>query len=319
MAPVTAPRATVQRRGSRFVDWVRRHPLGGFVLLAYALSWTAWIPALLGAGTAMIAVGAFGPAVAGGLVTHWTGGSVRQWLRPLWRWRVPGRFYLYALGLPILLFAIVNAELALLGENVELARLGDAVPAYLATFLAVSLVGGGQEEPGWRGFALDRYQARHSPVRATLLLGLVWGAWHLPLYGLAFLGPLLFVFFYTWLYNRTESVLLCVLLHGSFTPALDHLVLAEDSATVDLVIVGTLLAGAAALVGLTHGRLGLDLREPASAAISLSASPRLEPRAGLVGERPEHANDSEDRRRRRFPSTDGMCPASFGQSVGPPP
>lgn len=256
MASVAAPMTNRRVGGWWFVDWVRRHPLGGFIVAAYTLSWTAWIPGLLGAGPVMIAVGGFGPAVAAGLVTRWTGGSVREWLRPLWHWRVPARFYLYALGLPVLLFAVMNAELALLGENVELARLGDAIPAYLATFVAVALVGGGQEEPGWRGFALDRYQARHSPVRATLLLGLVWGAWHLPLYGLAFLGPMLFVFFYTWLYNRTGSVLLCVLLHGSFTPALDHLILADDSTTVDLVIVLTMLAGAAALVALTRGRLG---------------------------------------------------------------
>ena len=85
------------------------------------------------------------------------------------------RFYLYALGLPVLLFAVMNVELALLGEDVELARLGDVVPAYVATFVVVTLAGGGKEEPGWRGFALDRFQARHSPVVATLLLGVVWG------------------------------------------------------------------------------------------------------------------------------------------------
>jgi membrane protease YdiL (CAAX protease family) len=260
MALVAEPRAGVPVRGSRFTDWVRRHPLGGFVVLAYGLSWTAWIPGLLGGPSVVIAVGAFGPAVAAGLVTHWTGGSVREWLRPLWHWRVPARFYLYALGLPVLLFGAMNVELGLLGEEVDLVRLGDAIPAYLATFVAVVLVGGGQEEPGWRGFALDRYQARHSPVAATLLLGLVWGAWHLPLYGLAFLGPMLFVFFYTWLYNRTGSVLLCVLLHGSFTAALDHLILSEDSATVDGVIVLTMVAAAAVLVALTRGRLGFDLR-----------------------------------------------------------
>ena len=90
-------------------------------------------------------------------------------------------------------------------------------------------LGGGQEEPGWRGFALDRLVARHSPIRATLLLGVVWGLWHLPLCGLGFVGPLMFVSFSTRRYNRSGSVLLCVLLHASFTPALDHLVLADDS------------------------------------------------------------------------------------------
>jgi len=257
------PNQTASR--ARFVAWVRRHPLGGFILLAYAISWTAWIVALLGAGMPLVVIGAFGPAVAAGLVTHWTGGSVRGWLRRLWHWRVPARFYLYALGLPALLFAVINLELALLGQDVELDRLGDALPAYLGTFLFVAVLGGGQEEPGWRGFALDRYQARHTPVRATLLLGLIWATWHLPLYGLGFVGPLLFVFFYTWLYNRTGSVLLCLLLHASFTPALDHLILVDDSITVDAVTALTLIAGAVALVALTKGRLGFDHRAPSLA------------------------------------------------------
>jgi membrane protease YdiL (CAAX protease family) len=245
---------------SRFVRWARRHPLAAFVTLAYGLSWSAWVMAYLGGGIAMVVLGAFGPAAAAALVTYWSGGSIRGWLRPLTRWRVPARFYLYALGLPPALFASINVSLAVLGKEVDLGKLSSAIPAYLGTFLFVALLGGGQEEPGWRGFALDRFQARYSPVRATLLLGLVWGLWHLPLYGLWFLGPMLFVFFYTWLYNRTGSVLLCVLLHGSFTPALDHLVLVDDSLTVDAVIFVTLVAAAAVLVTVTRGRLGFDHR-----------------------------------------------------------
>lgn len=65
----------------------------------------------------------------------------------------------------------MNPELVLLGQDVEPGGLASAVPAYLATFAVVALVGGGQEEPGRRGFALDRLQARRSPVVATLLLG----------------------------------------------------------------------------------------------------------------------------------------------------
>jgi membrane protease YdiL (CAAX protease family) len=171
---------------------------------------------------------------------------------------VPLRYYAYALGLPASLFAIVNLELALAGQDVDLSLLGERLPAYLGTFLLVVTIGGGFEEPGWRGFALPRLQARHTPLKATLILGLVWGGWHLPLYGLGAVGPLLFVFFYTWLYNRTGSVLLCILLHASFTPALDHLVLREDNLGVDLAILATLVAAATALVALTKGRLGYD-------------------------------------------------------------
>ena len=68
--------------------------------------------------------------------------------------------------------------------------------------------------------------------------------------------------YYTWLYNRTGSVLLCVLLHGSFTPAIDNLVLTADSLTVDLVILGPVVAAAAGLVAATRGRLGLPRSEP---------------------------------------------------------
>jgi membrane protease YdiL (CAAX protease family) len=247
------------------MNMARRHELGVYVALAYAISWTLWAPLVLGLGGAagwiLLVAGAFGPAIAAGLVIRWTGGSVKGWLRPLLRWRVPGRFWLYALGVPALLFTAINIELALLGKDVELGRLASAVPAYVGSFLVIAVVGGGQEEPGWRGFALDRLQARHTPLVATLLLGVIWGVWHLPIYGLGFVGPMMFVFYYTWLWNRTRSLLLCVVLHASFTPALDNLVLTRDSLTVDLAILGTLVAGAAVLVVATRGRLGFD-RDP---------------------------------------------------------
>lgn len=240
-------------------------PLLGYVVLAYGISWLLWAPAVFGvggaAGAVLLTAGAFGPAVAAGLVVHWSGGSVRGWLQPLLRWRVPVRYWVYALGLPAALFLSVNGVLAILGEQVHLDRLGGAATSWIGTFVFVALVGGGQEEPGWRGFALDRLQSRHSPLAATALLGLIWGLWHLPLYGIGFVGPMLFVVFYTWLWNRTGSLLLCVVLHGAFTPSLEHLVLVDDSLTVDAAILGVLVAAAVVLVGLTRGRLGFDHRE----------------------------------------------------------
>jgi uncharacterized protein len=129
--------------------------------------------------------------------------------------------------LPALLFVVVNGALALLG--------------------------GGREEPGWRGFALPRLQQRLTPLRATLLLAVLW---HLPIYGIGFVGPMLFAVFYTHLYNRTGSVGLCMLLRGSFTAALDNLILTPDSLTVDLTILAVLLAATLVLVAVTRGRLG---------------------------------------------------------------
>jgi len=255
--------------GPRLRRWTIAHPVAAYALLAYALSWVLWSPSVLGAGGPVVVtlffLGVLGPATSALIVSRVIGAPVRPWAEQLLKWRVPIRYYLYALGLPALLFALVNLELLLLGRDIDLELLSERLPAYLATFALVLTVGGGLEEPGWRGFALPRLQDSHTPVRATLVLGVIWGIWHLPLYGPAFLGPMLFVFFYTWLYNRTGSVLLCVLLHASFTPALDHLVLSGDSLAVDLAILLTLVAGALLLVGVTRGRLGRPDDTPSTA------------------------------------------------------
>jgi membrane protease YdiL (CAAX protease family) len=233
--------------------------VAAFFILAYALSWLVWIPAALaGAGQTLLVVGAFGPAVAAYIVLRTTGGSVGAWARQILHWRVQPRWYLYALGLPALLFAVVNGALALLGKPIDLVLLADRAPSYLAGLAFVALLGGGQEEPGWRGFALQRLQQRFTPLRATLVLAVLWGLWHLPVYGLGFVGPMLFAVFYTYLYNRTGSVGLCMLLHGSFTAALDNLTLTTDNLTVDLTILATLVAATSVLIVVTRGRLGFQ-------------------------------------------------------------
>jgi hypothetical protein len=85
-----------------------------------------------------------------------------------------------------------------------------------------------------------------------------------PIYGPAgFIVPLVLAFFYTVLWNDTHSVGLCILLHASFTPAPDHLILMpqHDAYTPaldapDWVILGTYIAAALVVTALTQGRLG---------------------------------------------------------------
>lgn len=260
MTASTALTPDVDRRG-----FVERHPFGSFVTIAYAFSWTCWAISYAGGGDVAFFAGVFGPGVAAYVVLRATGGSLREWGASCVRWRVPLRWWAYALGLPVALYAAVTLSLQLLGHPVDWSLAVDRAPAYGATWLFVLVLGGGLEEPGWRGFGLPHLLETHSPVRATLIIGLVWGVWHVPIYGpLGLVVPMILAFFYTVLWARTRSVLLAIVLHASFTPAQDHLILLpRDEAysraldAPDLAILGVYLAAVAILLVLTRGRLGV--------------------------------------------------------------
>jgi len=256
---------SVSARLPRRVDasgWLSRHPLGAFFLLAFGISWSLWLAGYVigGAGMVLLVLGAFGPMAAAAIVTRATGESARSWLSGISKIRLPWRFYIYAAGVPVAVYGAVNVALALLGRNIDLSLLPAKLPPYLLTVVFVALVGGGQEEPGWRGFALPRLQASHSSLRATLILGFLWGLWHVPLYGpLGFVVPLLLAPFYSYLFNRTGSVIPCLLLHGSFTAAQEHLTLMANEAhgVTDAAIGLSYVVGAIVLLMLTRGRLGM--------------------------------------------------------------
>jgi membrane protease YdiL (CAAX protease family) len=260
--------------------WIAGHQIISFFLLAYTISWSLWGVAALGGGHVVVLLGGLGPLVSALVITRLSGRRVREWLRSLLVWRVTPGYYAIALLLPAAIFAVVNGVLFALGQKLDFTMLLNVAPGYLGTFLMVATVGGGFEEPGWRGFALPRLQARRSPLVSTLLLGLAWGIWHVPLYGpTGFVVPLILAFFYTWLYNRTGSVLLCLLLHASFTPAQNLLTLTalptvpgnNGPDSIDLVILGVYIAAALGLAVATRGRLGLkplpsDLSHPTVAS-----------------------------------------------------
>lgn len=75
------------------------------------------------------------------------------------------------------------------------------------------------EEMGWRGYVLPRLQAKYNALTSTLILGIIWGFWHLPKY-LSHFGTVAFAWFMlhiiafavvqTWLYNNTKGSLLIV-------------------------------------------------------------------------------------------------------------
>jgi uncharacterized protein len=166
-----------------------------FIVLAYALSWSIWIP--------MVAVGQIvrpgqlpthflgllGPAVAALLAAVLSGKHKLSDLRDRLLqvpWRDP-YFWMFLLS-PVGFVIVALAITVLLGQSLNLPglRLYSGLPALhpALILLVVTVVDGFGEEIGWRGFLLPILQERFGPVTGAALTAVVWGGWHAPLFWL---------------------------------------------------------------------------------------------------------------------------------------
>jgi membrane protease YdiL (CAAX protease family) len=153
------------------------------------------------------------------------------------QWRVGWRWYLAAVFLgPALIAGGVYLNAAWTGVRPDFSTVmaykifGDS--AYLLLFILpffmIDFIANG-EEIGWRGYVLPRLQAKYGGLASSLILGVIWGFWHLPKY-LTHWSTVTFLWFmlhmlsaaiiYTWLSNGTRgSLLLVTLLHASTNTA----------------------------------------------------------------------------------------------------
>jgi len=210
----------------------------GFFLLTFAFTWTAWLaPAALaapgkggffGIGGPVFVFGVFAPAFLAVALTAYDEGrtGVAQLLARIGKWQVGVRFYLFAIGymaatklLAALIHRIARGEWPTFGDT--------PLPLILGAILVSTWVQAG-EEVGWRGYALPRLATYLGLGGASVLLGVIWALWHLPLFylqgsgseGQSFPVYLLHVtalsVAMSWLYWKTEgSLLLVMLMHAS--------------------------------------------------------------------------------------------------------
>lgn len=169
-------------------------------------------------------VAVYAPAIAALTLTlcrHGIDGT-RRFLARLLLWRAPLAWYgLVLVGVPVVFYA---AALFKDGAYESLFPY-ESVPAYLSAlfFMAVK---GPVEEIGWRGLALPLLQRRMAPLWAGLVLGAVWGLWHLPAFLLSgtpqsawsltpfFVGTVALSVIVTPLFNHSKgSILLPALFH----------------------------------------------------------------------------------------------------------
>ena len=240
---------------------VRRHPLATYFVLAFALAWWTWPFVLVNPNSAPMLP--WSPIFAAIIVLGITEGraGVGALLRSTFRWRAKPRWYVVALGVPLSLWVIAAAIPTALGAAPDVAYFAEFV-ALPITLLSTAIVKGPlTEEPGWRGFALPRMLTARGPLVASLTLGLIWFAWHLPLlvqdlFGTQRpLGPYIIVVLslsviITWLWSAAgRNVFIVIVFHAAVNSVGSHVVPAfaqGDQVTIWWIFAGLIAAVAAA-------------------------------------------------------------------------
>ncbi len=216
----------------------RARSLAMFFLLTYVVTWMSWAAWVFSGGASaghlpglrnlVFLLGVFAPSFVAVWLTARNEGraGVRSLLGRMLQWRVGLRWYAFAITYLIgLKLAAALIHRLITGEW---PRFGTVPWYFMVVGIVISTPVQAGEEVGWRGYALPRLAARFGLARASVLLGIIWAAWHLPLFyisgtdttGQSFplylLGATALSVAIAWLYTRTNgSLLLTMLMHAA--------------------------------------------------------------------------------------------------------
>jgi membrane protease YdiL (CAAX protease family) len=234
-------------------SFMKQHAVWIYFILAFAITWGGvlllggafpntkeefanlqprFIPAVLG-----------GPSVAGLLLTAvvYGGPGFRDLARRIFKWRVQAGWYAIALLVgPLVLIGVMLALSAFSAGFLPSIFLASDKASLLVGGIVAGLVVGLFEELGWTGFAVPRLRLRYGVFATGLIVGVLWGGWHVFLNGIyvslaysAELSPVVFVaarglgdmlgllpafrVLMVWVYDRTGSLLVVMLMHAGLT------------------------------------------------------------------------------------------------------
>jgi len=242
---ITAKGGSEVETNSKFLSRSTRSYLWTYFAIAFGLSWLIEIMlALLGidlktaSGQVFLSLAASGPAIAAVGLTYLTQDKIGRrdyWLRIIELRRISAGWYLIIFLLPPSLFGLA-ALLDVLSGGSGMAfgkQIGQFItyPVYLIITLILAPF---LEELGWRGYALNRLQLRWSALLSSLILGVLWSLWHLPIflikstyqYSLGVGSPAFWTYMisiipltilFTWVFNNNScSTLSAILFHIMF-------------------------------------------------------------------------------------------------------
>jgi membrane protease YdiL (CAAX protease family) len=223
-------------------SFVARHPVAVYFLLTFAVSWLGAFavaaPHLLRgeaipkfAGLMMFPAMLLGPSVVGIVLTRLVDGSygLRDLFSRMRRIRFSARWYAALLIPPALVLTVLLCMKTFVSP--------DFAPNRFWIGISFGFVAGFFEEIGWMGYVFPKMRRKENAVAPAILLGLLWGAWHIPV--IDYLGtstphgaywlPFFLAFtaamtamrvLIAWTYANTKSVVLTQLLHASSTGSL---------------------------------------------------------------------------------------------------
>jgi membrane protease YdiL (CAAX protease family) len=273
--------------------FIERHSVLTYFTLTFTISWSGVL--ILGAPSGMPTTSErfeklwpivllpyfLGPGISGLLLTGLVHGKsgLREALSRLLRWRVGVRWYAVAL-LTVPLFAmVILVALSLVSPDFlpGVLTTDDRTGLVLSGIAAGLVFGGLLEELGWTGFAVPELRLRYGVFATGLIVGILWGAWHflptlwgsgdssgaldlprfLPALFFHYAGLSAFRVLMVWVYDRTESLLVAILMHANLT-ASALFILAPSVVGVPLFAYYLILAAAlwvfVAAVAVANGR-----------------------------------------------------------------
>lgn len=207
-----------------------------FFLITFVYSWLLWLPFVLenfnlivlsdfnfSLMTLAVMLGAFGPLLASVVLimrkSGWSG--LKDFFTSTLSFRIKPFYYIVAFILPMLIAASAHYIVNLSGidslpsnlfpENLSVSPYFLLIPY----FVFILLVGGGQEEFGWRGYAQEPLQQKFGILNGSIILGLVWGVWHLPLWFMSGEGHTYYPFSAFLIFTVSMSVIIGWLYNAS--------------------------------------------------------------------------------------------------------
>jgi len=224
-----------------------------YLLLTFSFTWGLWIIALFMGykdisfsnylnwnfenpnqiiSHIIFRIGVYGPLFGSLIATYLYSGrkGIVAFKNKIFKVKVNFIWYFYLFFLPILLnFAVVLIGL-ILGISINSFFNSSVSINYIIIFFVYETLTSGLEEPGWRGFALEKLQTTYTAEKSGWILGLIWAIWHYPYvislyinsgwiplvlslagFSMAIIGQ---TFIMIWFYNNTKSIFISILLHA---------------------------------------------------------------------------------------------------------